>query len=94
MADHDNEVIINDNGSSTSSSNGDYELITNPMEQLTIGQPVQIVKVTDNRKFELDVDALESILLRESIRDKPVAVVSIAGDFRKGIYLFIIFKMK
>ncbi|KAH9418939.1 atlastin GTPase [Dermatophagoides pteronyssinus] len=84
MADHDNEVIINDNGSSTSSSNGDYELITNPMEQLTIGQPVQIVKVTDNRKFELDVDALESILLRESIRDKPVAVVSIAGDFRKG----------
>lgn len=89
MADHDNEVIINDNGSSTSSSNGDYELITNPMEQLTIGQPVQIVKVTDNRKFELDVDALESILLRESIRDKPVAVVSIAGDFRKGIYLFL-----
>lgn len=48
------------------------------------GRPIQIVKVTNERKFELDVEALESILLRDSIRDTPVVVVSIAGDFRKG----------
>ncbi|XP_054157456.1 atlastin-3-like [Oppia nitens] len=48
------------------------------------GQPVQVVTVTADRQFELDVDALSSILLRDSIRDKPVVVVSIAGDFRKG----------
>nr|XP_046917719.1 atlastin-3-like isoform X2 [Dermatophagoides farinae] len=87
MGDQHETAIINDNGSSTSSqtssTNGDYEMITNPMEQL-IGQPIQIVKVTDERKFELDVDALGSILLRDSIRDTPVVVVSIAGDFRKG----------
>lgn len=89
MGDQHETAIINDNGSSTSSqtssTNGDYEMITNPMEQL-IGQPIQIVKVTDERKFELDVDALGSILLRDSIRDTPVVVVSIAGDFRKGNY--------
>lgn len=89
MGDRHETAIINDNGSSTSSqtssTNGDYEMITNPMEQL-IGQPIQIVKVTDERKFELDVDALGSILLRDSIRDTPVVVVSIAGDFRKGNY--------
>ncbi|CAG2102745.1 unnamed protein product [Medioppia subpectinata] len=48
------------------------------------GAPIQVLKVSDERRFELDLDALESILLRDTIRDKPVVVVSIAGDFRKG----------
>lgn len=46
---------------------------------------VQIVNVNpETRTFELDLDALEGILLQDKVRDKPVAVVSIAGDFRKG----------
>ena len=76
---------------STSGSNGDYEFV-NPTDETVVGgdppvggQPVQIVTVTEDRKFELDLEALSSILLRDSVRDKPVVVVSIAGDFRKGI---------
>ena len=71
-------------GSSSASSSvsaNDYEVIPNPEY---FGQPIQIVKVTEDRKFELDVDALGDILLRDVIRDTPVVVVSIAGDFRKG----------
>ena len=68
--------------SSVSSNASDYEVIQNPN---MFGYPVQIVKVTDERKFELDVEALGNILLRDSIRDTPVVVVSIAGDFRKGM---------
>lgn len=50
-----------------------------------VAHPVQIVTVgKGERKFELDVDALSSILLRDSIRDTPVVVLSVAGDFRKG----------
>lgn len=46
---------------------------------------VQIVNVeSETREFVLDVDALSSILLRDECRDKPVCVISIAGDFRKG----------
>ena len=74
------------NGGSSSSSNAsDYEVIPNPD---FYGHPVQIVKVTDERKFELDVEALGNILLRDSIRDTPVVVVSIAGDFRKGMAIY------
>ena len=80
------------NGGSSSSSNvSDYEMIPNPE---FYGHPVQIVKVTDERKFELDVEALGNILLRDSIRDTPVVVVSIAGDFRKGMtYISIIIRL-
>lgn len=70
------------NGGSSSSSTSDYEMITNSD---LFGSPVQIVKVTDERTFELDTEALGNILLRDSIRDTPVVVVSIAGDFRKGM---------
>lgn len=81
-----------DNGkiSSSSSNASDYEVISNNGE--FYGHPVQIVKVTDERKFELDVEALGNILLRDSIRDTPVVVVSIAGDFRKGkIYRLFVY---
>lgn len=66
---------------SSSVSSNDYELVPNPA---FFGEPVQIVKVTGERKFELDSEALGNILLRDVIRDTPVVVVSIAGDFRKG----------
>ncbi|KAJ6217508.1 hypothetical protein RDWZM_008665 [Blomia tropicalis] len=77
-----NDLMEPSGGSSSASSNAsDYEVIQNPE---IFGLPIQIVKVTDERKFELDVEALGNILLRDSIRDTPVVVVSIAGDFRKG----------
>jgi atlastin len=45
---------------------------------------VPIVLEKEEHDFVLDVEALQQILLREDIRDKKVAVVSIAGAFRKG----------
>ena len=49
------------------------------------GHPVQIVTV-DSRsgEFVLDEEALSSILLSSDCKDRPVSVVSITGDFRKG----------
>ena len=47
--------------------------------------PLQIVAVNkETGKFELNLDALNSILLSPEVRDRHVAVISIAGDFRKG----------
>ena len=80
----------NSQSDSNGESNGEYEFI-NTVEQVAgddgrpPGAPIPIVKVTEDRHFELDLDALSDILLRDSIRDKPVVVVSIAGDFRKGM---------
>jgi len=52
---------------------------------IPVGQAVQIVTVDpETREFVLDEEALESILLSEQRKDRPVSVVSIAGDFRKG----------
>lgn len=52
----------------------------------TVGpREVQILKMTNDKRFELDIEALESILLKDSIKDIPVIVVSVAGDFRKGM---------
>lgn len=58
---------------------------SNMSEDLPEGRPIQIVTVDpETREFVLDEDALASILLSEKCKDKPVSVVSIAGDFRKG----------
>ena len=48
------------------------------------GQPIQVVIATETHEFELDEEALESILLRDDVKDKKVAIVSVAGSFRKG----------
>ena len=49
------------------------------------GRPVQVVEVDgDTGTFQLKIDELRAILLQDKVKDKPVAVVSIAGDFRKG----------
>ena len=54
-------------------------------EDLSEGRPIQIVAVDpETREFVLEEDALASILLSEKCKDRPVSVVSIAGDFRKG----------
>lgn len=46
--------------------------------------PVCILKALDDHTFELDVDALEQILLKPEVANKKVVVVSVAGAFRKG----------
>lgn len=47
------------------------------------GHDVQVVNVVDG-KFELNIDELTSILHSPKCKDRPVAVISIAGAFRKG----------
>lgn len=47
------------------------------------GQPIQIVEAGAHT-FSLNEEALEQILLNPEIQDKKVAVVSVAGAFRKG----------
>lgn len=49
------------------------------------GRPVQVVSAnTHDSSFTLNEKALEEILMHESVRDRPVVVVSVAGAFRKG----------
>ena len=45
-------------------------------------RPVQIVKIDDESEthnFILDEDALNEILNRDEIRDKPICIISVAG---------------
>jgi len=47
--------------------------------------PVQIVRLDKKSNgLELNIDALAEICLNEKCRERPLCVVSIAGDFRKG----------
>ncbi|XP_040576520.1 atlastin [Lepeophtheirus salmonis] len=49
--------------------------------------PVQIVKINDkanDHTFQLDEEALKEIVCQDKVKDKPVAVISVAGAFRKG----------
>lgn len=49
------------------------------------GEPVQIVRLDKKSNgLELNIDALAEICLNEKCRERPLCVVSIAGDFRKG----------
>ncbi|KAH6923571.1 hypothetical protein HPB50_002393 [Hyalomma asiaticum] len=49
----------------------------------TKGKEVQIIH-TDGNSMKLNTDALEKLLCDPRIKDKPVAVLSIAGPFRSG----------
>lgn len=50
-----------------------------------MGEPKQIIRLDKKSNgLELNIDALAEICLNEKCRDRPVCVVSIAGDFRKG----------
>lgn len=48
------------------------------------GRALQIVEPNDDHSFVLKIDALETILNAENIRDRYVVVVSIAGALRQG----------
>ena len=47
-------------------------------------RPVQIVKIDDESEehnFILDEDALNDILNKDNIKDKPVCIISVAGHY-------------
>ena len=48
------------------------------------GRPIQIVVAKEDHTFELDEEALASIVCQDHVKDKPIAVISVAGAFRKG----------
>lgn len=48
------------------------------------GRPIQIVDITNDHKFKLNEENLQSILNHPKARMKKVCVVSVAGAFRKG----------
>lgn len=49
------------------------------------GHPVQVVRLDKKSNgLELNIDALAEICLNEKCCERPLCVVSIAGDFRKG----------
>eukprot|EP00735_Rhodelphis_limneticus_P010447 TRINITY_DN3191_c0_g1::TRINITY_DN3191_c0_g1_i1::g.3530::m.3530 TRINITY_DN3191_c0_g1::TRINITY_DN3191_c0_g1_i1::g.3530 ORF type:complete len:582 (-),score=191.75,sp/Q58D72/ATLA1_BOVIN/47.04/8e-165,GBP/PF02263.14/2.9e-76,GBP_C/PF02841.9/1.8e-05 TRINITY_DN3191_c0_g1_i1:1531-3225(-) len=48
------------------------------------GKPVQVVVVNPDHTFSLAEKELERILLSDSVRNKEVVVLSVAGAFRKG----------
>ena len=73
-------IILGTEGTMTQSQTQEHDLDS----KLLGARPVPVVVATQNHSFELDEEALEHILLDESVRDKKVAVVSVAGAFRKG----------
>ena len=47
----------------------------------TRGCPVQIVKIVeDDHSFTLDEEALNRVLQDDRVKDKPICVVSVAGE--------------
>ncbi|MEE6528346.1 hypothetical protein FKM82_030526, partial [Ascaphus truei] len=57
--------------------------------------PVQVVLVQkDDHSFQLDEEALASVLLQEHVRDLDVVVVSVAGAFRKGKSFLLDFMLR
>ena len=52
--------------------------------ELPDGKAICILKTKDDHSFELDEEALESILLQPEVKSKKVVVVCVAGAFRKG----------
>uniref|UniRef100_UPI00358E92F0 atlastin-2-like n=1 Tax=Myxine glutinosa TaxID=7769 RepID=UPI00358E92F0 len=57
-------------------------------------RPVRVVLATSEHTFELDTDALESVLLKDDLKDLPVAIVSVAGTFRKGKSFLLDFMLR
>ncbi|XP_073950070.1 atlastin-like [Choristoneura fumiferana] len=54
------------------------------IESLASGRGIQVVSPGPEHSFELELEALSALLLREDLRDRAVVVVSVAGAFRKG----------
>jgi len=58
---------------------------------------VQIVKIDDESEthdFILDEEALNNILNKDHLRDKPICIISVAGAFRKGKSFLLNFMLR
>ena len=66
--------------------------------EISVGdRPVQIVKIDDQSEthnFILDEEALNEILNKDNIRDKPICIISVAGAFRKGKSFLLNFMLR
>ncbi|XP_065575255.1 atlastin-2-like isoform X2 [Artemia franciscana] len=60
----------------------------------TEGHAVQIVRVNEDHTFSLDEEALAEVLNQEYCRDKPLAIISVAGAFRKGKSFLLDFMLR
>lgn len=82
------KLSIDFNNDSTTSTLDPASLPVSAKGTCLKGEPVQVVVAepddTGQHHFKLDDEALQKILLNDQIRDKKVAVVSVAGAFRKG----------
>lgn len=47
-------------------------------------EPIQLIEVGNDHKFTLNEESLKKILLQDDIKDRSVAIISVAGDLRKG----------
>ncbi|KAL3218826.1 hypothetical protein MRX96_031361 [Rhipicephalus microplus] len=48
------------------------------------GEPVQIIRVKVDHSIEFNEPELKRILLADHVKDRPVVVISIAGEYRQG----------
>ena len=62
------------------------ELPTSPSEEQPIKKPIQIIirDSEDRHKFRLNDEGLRKILTKKDVKNLPIAVLSVAGAFRKG----------
>lgn len=58
------------------------------------GRPVPILTVKEDGSFDLDVNALKSVLCQKEIKDKPICIIPVAGAFRKGKSFLINFLLR
>jgi len=60
-------------------------------------RPVQVVKIDDESEehnFILDEEALNEILNKDNVKDKPICIISVAGAFRKGKSFLLNFMLR
>ena len=69
---------------SVTPGNVEMSIYPQTMQSINGARAVQIVNAKPDHTFELDEEALNAILCSEEVRNKKVAVLSIAGAFRKG----------
>jgi len=62
-----------------------YLILENMSDNKPRGEAIHVVSLNaEDHTFNLNEDALRSILMRKDVKDKHLVIVSIAGAFRKG----------